>query len=438
MRIAVALPSLEAGAPQRRSIDAMLEQLVGSGHEVEGFAEHDRSDEKGAHPVFHYLRMPERHADRPFDTALYPLGRDATPYQSVFFLMNLYPGAVWFLDPTVHHLAVGGIALMDDWASYRELLDRAYGPTGAAVAQTVASNWGTGALFRRYDLVAAAAASQPAVLAAWPSLAARIASRLEGITVKVVPLALVDSLADPDTDQAAASVDGGVGDIAIMTVNESYATTAVRVAAAALEAAPDARVRLCLSDPIYRGEGAKVARHLGINERIEWELATSAGRLAEVAAASGVLLWLAEELEGGHRMLLLKGLAAGKLTFVPRCSLYDDLPEGAVAKIDLGRTAGPTFAAMLGALSEDAGLRDGLAANGRAFAATCSDSGEASSMLATELEKLAAAGPLREAPVSRPTWQAVARRMNDAAMPGGASTDAESLVAGVLGAHTEP
>ena len=96
-----------------------------------------------------------------------------------------------------------------------------------------------------------------------------------------------------------------------MSVNESYATTAVRVAAAALEVAPNARVRLCLSDPIYKAEGARVARHLGVDERIEWEFTALPGRLAEVAAASGILLWLAEELwERGVGLTRACGTAA--------------------------------------------------------------------------------------------------------------------------------
>ncbi len=435
MRIAVALPSLGAGALERRSIDAMLAHLAEAGHDLEGFAEHDRSDETAAFPVYHYLRMPERHTAAPFDTALYPLGRDATPYQSVFALMKLFPGAVWFLDPIVHHLAVGGIALMDDWAAYRELLDQAYGASGSAVAQTVATNWGTGALFRRYDLIAATAAEQPAVFAAWPALAARISSRLPARSVSVVPLGMPRA---PDAAAVATEGSESGNRIAIMSVNDSYATTAVRAAAAALEVDTVARVRICLSEPIYKAEGIKVARHMGIDEAVEWELTTSPDDLAAVAADSEVLLWLAEELQGGHRLLMLQEMAAGKVTFVPECSLYADLPAGAVVKVALGKTLGPTFSAILQEVLEDAALRGGLADNARAFAAECPGTEEAAQVLAAELEKLAAAGGFEKAPVSAPAWNAVARRMNEAAIPGGASTEVESLVAGVLGAHTEP
>ena len=435
MRIAVALPSLEAGAVERVSIDAMLAHLAAAGHDLEGFAEHDRSDESAAFPVYHYLRMPERHTALPFDTALYPLGRDATPYQSVYGLMKLFPGAVWFLDPTVHHLAVGGIALIDDWTAYRELLDDAYGASGPAVAQTVATNWGTGALFRRYDLVAATAAGQGAVLAAWPALAARISSRLPGRQVSVVPLGMVQA---QDGAAAVTAGSGGGKRIAIMSVNDSYATTAVRAAAAALDVDAGVRVRICLSEPIYKADGLEVARHMGIEAAIEWELTTSPDDLAMVASDSDVLLWLAEELQGGHRLLMLQGMAAGKVTFVPEASLYADLPEGAVVKLALGRTLGPTFGAIFREILEDPALRDGLADNARAFAAEGAGTEEAAQLLAAELEKLAATRRLEKTPVSAPAWDAVARRMSAAAMPGGASTDVESLVAAVLDACTEP
>jgi len=436
MRIAVALPSLEANAPQRRAIDSMLAHMVDDGHGIEGFTEHDRSDESASFPIFHYLRMPERHAAEPFDTALYPLGRDASPYQGVFALMNRFPGVVWFLDPIVHHLALGGIALLEDWAGYRNLLDTAYGDTGAALAQTVAKNWGTGALFRRYDLVAAVAAAQHGVLAAWPSLATRIASRLEGRTVAVAPLAAWDSASGGSVPAGDAPAD--LRRIAIMSVNESYATSAVRTAAAALERADGTRVSLCLSEPIFKAEALTVARHLGVEERIDWEVTTSAQRLAEVAADNDVLLWLAEELQGAHRLLLLQGLDAGKLTLVPRCPLYDDLPQGAVIKLDLGTTLAPMFGGYLDALGADVELRDAICRNGRSFARECPDTRGATQALVAELEALSRSSSLEQAPVSAPTWEVVGAHMVDAALPGGASEVTRQRIEEALRRCTDP
>jgi hypothetical protein len=416
MRLAVALPSLEAAAPQRRAIDAMLGCLVDAGHEVEGFAEHDRTGDASPFAVYHYLRMGERHRTAPFDTALYPLGRDASPYQSAYGLMQRFPGVVWFIDAVAHHLVLGGIALMGDWAAYRRLLDDAYGNGGAAVAQTVAGNWGTGALFRRYDLVRAVAASQAHVLAAWPALARRIAERLGGRAVDVVPLGL-ESDDHGDEEPAASST---IRSVAVMSVNESYATSSVRAAAAALELDEEMSLRLCVSEPVYKAEARPVAEHLGVHERIEWRLTTSPRELAEVAADSDVLAWFAEELQGGHHLQLLRGMAAGKLTVVPRCRLYDDLPAGAVAKLDLGRCLAPSFASLLRSLDGDADLRSGLAAAGRSFARACAGPAAAAELLVTQLDAAGLPRPA-EAPVSARSWESVRAAVLDAVLPAGAT-----------------
>jgi len=66
--------------------------MAEAGVELEGFAEHDRlAANPPGFPVFHYLRMPERHRHKPFNVALYPLGRDASPYQAAAWLMRQFP-----------------------------------------------------------------------------------------------------------------------------------------------------------------------------------------------------------------------------------------------------------------------------------------------------------------------------------------------------------
>jgi hypothetical protein len=325
---------------------------------------------------------------------------------------------------------------MDDWAAYRRLLDAAYGDTGAAVAQTVASSWATGALFRHYDLVAVVAAAQHGVLAAWPALAARVSSRLEGRTVGVAPLAATGSMVSESSLSGDAPAD--LRRVAIMTVNESYPTTALRAAAVALDRNDGTRVRVCMSEAIFEAEGRSVARHLGIEERVDWELTASPQRLAEVAANNDVLLWLAEELQGGHRLLLLEGLHAGKLTLVPRCPLYDDLPAGAVVKLDLGHTLAPLLAGYLDAFDADSELRHALARNATSFARECPDTRRATQALVGELEALGGSSLLEEAPVSAPTWRVVGDQMTHAALPGGATETTRRRIAEALRRCTDP
>jgi hypothetical protein len=441
----------------------MFAALGAAGHDIEGFAEHDRTEQPSPFPLFHYLRIGERHRHRPFDAALYPLGRDASPYQGVFNAMRRLPGVVWLLDPVVHHLAVGGVALMEDWAGYREMLDEAYGASGAAIAQTVSCNWGTGALFRRYDMVEALVAGQGAVLTAWPALSRRVAGRL-GREVTTVPLAMPASAParelpgdgapatrEPSGAAATRELSGDTVSqamqagparrilrVAIMTVNESFATSAVRAAAAIFGADDDASevassgatdgtvVRLCLSEPIYKAEGLSVAQHHGVEDRIDWRLTTSPRELAAVADDSDVLVWLAEELQGGHRMLLLRGMAAGALTVVPNTGLYDDLPEGAVAKIDLGRGVSDSLVAILRGLSKDADLRNALSQHGREFALRCAGAEEATNELAAALAALAT--PPTEAAISASAWSAIGQQLVDAALPAGADGVVETTI----------
>ena len=109
-----------------------------------------------------------------------------------------------------------------------------------------------------------------------------------------------------------------------------------------------------------------------------------------------------------------------------------------MAKIDLGRAAAPSFGAIFRALAADKALRRGLADGARELSASGASPADAASQLVVELERLAAAGPLLANPVSAPTWRTTAERMNEAAVPGGASAEVESIVSRALAVPTEP
>ena len=88
MRLAVAMPGLERDSLHCRALEMTLGAMAEAGVDLEGFAEHDRlAGEHLDFPVYHYLRLPERHRCLPFDVALYPVGRDASPYQAACWLM---------------------------------------------------------------------------------------------------------------------------------------------------------------------------------------------------------------------------------------------------------------------------------------------------------------------------------------------------------------
>lgn len=430
MRIAVALPGLERDALDRRALESTLRALAESGVDIEGFAEHDRLEAGDlGFPVFHYLRMPERNDVSPFDQALYPLGRDAAPYQAAFWLMGQCPGVVWLFDSVLHHLALGGYALWGKWTQYRELLRAAYGDIGPAVALTVAGNWGTSDLFRHFDLVAEMTRRQHAVIASWPALADRTCGQVGGREVSVAPLPLVEGAEPWDSAWPSPT---GPNTVTIVSLTSSNPAACVMAAAGALQGEPNRRVVLCTSKPAHLMGAAAAARRRGINDRIDWVLDPSWVELADVARRAEMTIWLDEDLRAGERLLVLQGLAAGRPTIVPRSDLYADLPEGAVAKVDLGHSLGPEVAGFMDALVSDPALEEGLREGARAFARSSLDPTAAARQLSSLLEELPVSDGLEMLDLSGPTLEAVGRDMIEHVVPDGATVPTRRLLVDML------
>jgi len=430
MRLAVALPGLESTALDRRALEATLSALADSGVDVEGFAEHDRLEVGDlGFPVFHYLRLPERNEAVPFDQVLYPLGRDAAPYQAAFWLMGQCPGVVWLLDSVLHHLALGGYGLWGKWTQYRELLTAAYGDIGPPVAHTVAGNWGTGALFRHYDLVAETTRRQRAVIASWPALAERIKSRTSGREIAVVELPLIEPAERWESERSSSRRPSSV---TIVSMTSSNPAACVAAAAGALQGEMTRRAILCTSTPTHMTGAAAAARRRGIDDRIEWVLDPSWGELAEVARRSELSIWLDEDLRAGERLLVLQGLAAGKTTVVPRSDLYTDLPEGVVAKIDLGHSVGPEVAGLMEAFASDPALEDGLREGARVFAGRVPRPGEAAQQIVNLLEQLPISDGLEMLDLSRPVLESLRQDMIEHVVPDGATAPTRRLLGDIL------
>lgn len=430
MRIAVALPGLEPDALDCRALETTLRALVESGVDIEGFAEHDRLQVGDpGFPVFHYLRMPERNDACPFDQALYPLGRDAAPYQAAFWLMGQFPGVVWLFDSVLHHLALGGYALWGKWTQYRELLQSAYGDIGPAVALAVGGNWGTSDLFRHFDLAAEMTRRQRAVIASWPALAGRISCRISGRDIAVAPLPLIESAEQWDS---AWSSPAGPNTVTIVSMTSSNPAACVAAAAGVLQGEPGRRVVLCTSEPARLMGAAAAARRRGINDRIQWVLDPGWVELAEIARRAEMSIWLDEDLRAGERLIVLHGLAAGKPTIVPRSDLYADIPEGAVAKVDMGHSLGPEVAAFMDALVSDPGLEDGLRNGARMFASDALEPRAAAHQLVSLLEELPPTDGLEALNLSGAILEAVDRDMIEHVVPAGATAPTRRLLGDIL------
>ncbi len=431
MRLAVAMPGLERDSLHCRALEATLEAMAEAGVDLEGFAEHDRlAAEDLGFPIYHYLRLPERHRFSPFDVALYPIGRDASPYQAACWLMRQAPSVAWLFDSVLHHLALGGIALMGRWRSYRDLLEAAYGDIGAALTQAVAQNWGTNSLFRHYDLVAELTRDQHAVIASWPALAGRLASRMPNRGIAVAPLPLVE---DPKHWQINDKIRGRSSTTAILSMNCSNPAGSVAAAAAVLGTDPEAKAVFCTSTFAYANGARESARRQGIHDRIDWILDPNQGSLTSIVREASVLIWLDEDLRADGRALLLHGLAGGRLTIVPRSDLYGDIPEGVVAKVDPGHSLGPEIAAFLEMLGKSASLRRGMQQSAVTFARSIPAAAEAAAQLQEILETLADPTGLRISRVSAPVWDALDEDLATHLIPAAATVSTHRLLSEIIG-----
>jgi len=426
MRVAVALPGLERDSLLCRGLETTLAALADAGVDLEGFAEHDRlAETPPSFPMYHYLRMAERHRHKPFNVALYPVGRDATPYQAAAWLMKQFPSVVWLFDSVLHHLALGGIGLMGRWRSYRAILESAYGESGAAITQTVARNWGTNSVFGRYDLVAELTRGQSAVLASWPALAHRLKRRMPGRDISVVSLPLVEDAAD----WQAGGAPGEPGSkVVVVSLSSSNPAATVAAAAAVLGTDRAAEVTFCTSTFAYANGARDSARRQGIHDEVDWILDPGQELLSQITRRANVLIWLDQDLRADGRALLLHGLAGGKITLVPRVELYGDIPEGVVAKVDTGHSLGPEISAFIELLSSNVTLRRGMQEAAMDFGKSV----PSVEVVAAELREIlgAAVKPpgLTMSRLSEPVWRALDRDLAAHIIPTGTTVRTQRLL----------
>ena len=268
MRLAVALPNLPSRTLQRRALDDVLAWLARMDTEIELFAESCGGQPEDGYPTHHYLRLPQRHLEAPFDVALYPLGGDSPVYESVLVCMAQLAGLVWVLDPVLHHLTVGGIALRERWQDYQAMMADAFPDSGHALAEVVAAGWATNAFYRSYDPSAVLLADQTAVLAASPSLRAGLQALLGESSVECVELPLPPQrrsgldLRDPAASAGIVSSDPEQRRcrLFVLSISSASPKPALLGLARLLQKNPHVEISVCVPEPVYHVEGCASCR----------------------------------------------------------------------------------------------------------------------------------------------------------------------------------
>lgn len=501
MRIAVSLPSLSPGSPVRRALEGTVAALARRGHAIEAFAEHDRIGEEpvAGHsggreiPLYHYLRLRERHRAEPFDTALHPFGRDAHLYQGVFWCSRTLPGLFWVLDSGLHHFVLGDLGPRGLWPAYRRALagggaaaariarrsspvwpgttprSGAKGATVGAEAPTareehasagtkdetaragngtpeetadalvdlVAAGWGTGLLYRRHDLLGWLAGDQPGAAAATVPLANDLREALPGRPVGTAPLPVPLQPAGPattGTDPAAwERWDRRGPRVLVASLELASPVTAFQALAAVRESCPAAELRVCAPRLLVPGLLGPVASRLGLAGEVEWVPDPEPDEMRRRIEEADVVAWLRADPVAVDRLRLFEALAAGKVAFVLRAPCHDDLTPGGVVPVEPGRGLATGFRRALEELLDDEELRSGVQGAARLLASAAPTAVDAARALEHRLEETAAAGPPRLRDVSAATWETVEREIADKAVPPGAGPQVRRAVEECLG-----
>lgn len=429
MRVAVALPSLDPGAPHRVEIDAAVQALAATEVEVECFAEVTllREGEPGP-PCWHYLRMAERHRDQPFDAALYPLGRDYRPYEPSWILMHQFPGAVWVLDAVLHHIAVGGLVLRGRWDAYRAAMDHAFGADGAVLTEVLSSWWTTSGFYGRHDPVPAQLAGQGRLLAAsqpivdsWsgPDLAA------------VVPLPQVGP-AEP----TAAS--GELRRLTILTMNLVSPEPILRALREIRAQQPELAISVVAPELVHEHRLLPACARLGGLDEIDWFVGSDWVGMRDLIDDSDAVALLRVDLTTAEDALLHHAFATGAAVIGLDAPGFDCYPAHAVAKGSPGAELEAWLPATVAALSSDADLCRALRASGSAFWAGQPGAVEIASQLRDQLAACAADSPLRQLDLAGGARAELRSNLERMLVTGGAGTASAALAREAIGTALGP
>lgn len=411
MRVAVALPALPPSSPQRISVMATLAELARLDVELEGFAEEPRQYASAGFAVHHYLRASERELAGAFDTALYPLGRDWRPYEASWLCMAQRSGLVWVLDPVLHHLLVGGVAVRGWWDSYRETTEEVFGrDAGRDLAMTVAWGWAVRSTYRRHDPVPALLRRQAGVCAATRSIAADL-ERL-GTPAPVVPLATPVVAAQDGRPRRCRR-------ILLLSFHYGWPEPVLQALRALLAAHGELDLRVVVPEVIQDASVGPRAGELNILDRVEWLTPDDAVLEREVQRAD-LIVHLRDDPTAGERTLMATGLSRGCPAMVLRAPHAHDLPPGCVVEVEPGRVLQASFSGMVSALVDDNELYRGLVGAATELSARLADCGAAAVELRRQLEAAAAQRTVWSEP-SASTWQKGRREMLEAVSPAGAT-----------------
>ena len=312
--------------------------------------------------------LPAALARGSFDGVVYQLGNSAAHHEQIYRLLLEHPGVVVLHEYMLHHLVRELTLVRGDAAAYVEEMRYAAGDTGRAAARRLLDThypvdvWAFPLFERVVD-------RSLGVLVHSEFSRSRLLASRPRARVGCLPMPVdLDALRPPDeAERAAARAALGVAAEAPLIATFGFVTPNKHLEPAL---AGFARLRAARPEARFAVVG-EVSRHYDFDEvlaRCGAEGVTVTGRvplerLHDWMIACDVALNLRHPTGGETSATLFRLLALARPTLVSAAGSFAELPEGAVAKVEVGPDEAEQIFALLDRLAAD---RDLAAALGRA------------------------------------------------------------------------
>jgi glycosyltransferase involved in cell wall biosynthesis len=305
------------------------------------------------------------------------------------------PGVVVLHDFSLHDLVRHETLGRGDAAAYRSEMRRAHGPAGSFVARQVARGLGgelLPALFTANDRLLEASL---AVVALTRVTAQRVAARLPGRPVLHLPHHLALPLSPPPSRAEARRALGLEPDALVVTA-PGLATRAKRLelgvqVVARLHAERPA-LRLVVAGAVEPGLPlAEWAQAAGLGDALRVTGRLSLEDFERHLAAADIVLALRFPSRGEMSGALVRALGVGRPALVTAgTAAAEEFPEGVVVPVAPGPRERGELEALIGALADEAGLRDAIGRVARAHVRRQHDREAGVERLAGFLEQVSA------------------------------------------------
>lgn len=363
------LPPLSSGIA-----DYCVELLphLSSRFELELFAEEgsrlDASAEWGAVQIFPWRAFAARRAERPFDAVIYQLGNNADFHSGAYSTLLEVPGFVVLHEIVLHHMLREMTLAKGDAEGYLEEIRYAAGKSGQLLARGSLET-GTPLDAWRYPLFERAVDASLGVLVHSEGARRRVlASRPEAAVFRI-PFPWTPPPPLPARSEMLARL--GLPSDAFVIASFGFLTRSKRLDVALRAFCTLARER---PNALFLAVG-EISKDYDLPALVPADLASRVRPLGRVdldtfhaaMAATDVAINLRYPSGGETSATLMRLLGLGRAVIVTEGGSFDEIPDGACARVPPDESEGELLLEILRRLSADEPLRRAMGENARRF-----------------------------------------------------------------------